>query len=492
MNIKKISTNVYLTIFQVIVSGLVFFLLYKYLYGTLGPEKIGIWSLLIGVTSVSRIGELGLSGGVVKFISEAISLNQKDKASKIVQTIFITLLVVVSILIFISYFPIQNILFFATKQEEVFLIKEILPISFLSILLMILVGVLGGSLDGAMLMGFKNLLLALSHIFYLLLVYKIVPIYGLIGLAYAQCIQYLILLVIMWTSLKREIKELPLLPYQWDFNVIKDMFSYSINFQAISIVGMFWEPVIKLMMSYWGGLASLGFFEMANKVIHQLRNIIIESTKIVVPLTAKNNLLDADPANHFRFVKNTFKISTFFSFLIFSLLAISTPLISFIWFGFINLHFIYITLVLLIGYLIITLSSPIFLINLGTGHVRQNLYSYIVMATTSIIFGNILGYLFNDDGVTFAVSFSLISSAIYLGYWYKSYIYDPGFIELFSSYKLPIILAILFTLMSLGSSIYFKSLLSLTFIFCLIILLCIFYYKIFNKLNLNLILFRKI
>ena len=145
----------------------------------MGAEKIGLWSLLIGITAVSRIGELGLTGGVVKFISEAVSQNQFDRVSKIIQTILITLVIIVSVLILISYIPIQNVLIFATKEEEVLLIKQILPISFISIFLMILFGVLGGSMDGVMLMGLKNFLLAISHVFYLLLVYKMVPLFGL-------------------------------------------------------------------------------------------------------------------------------------------------------------------------------------------------------------------------------------------------------------------------------------------------------------------------
>ena len=239
LNFKNIQANIFLTIFQVVASALVLFLLYRYLFDVLGAEKIGLWSLLIGITAVSRIGELGLTGGVVKFISESVTQNKFERASKIVQTIFISLLILVSVLIFISYLPVQNLLIFSTKQEEIQLIKEILPFSFLSIFLMILIGVLGGSLEGIMLMGFKNLLLGLSHIFYLFLVYKAVPLYGLIEVAYAQCVQYLILLIVMWIVLRREIKELPILPYQWDFKIIKEMFSYSMNFQAISIVECF-------------------------------------------------------------------------------------------------------------------------------------------------------------------------------------------------------------------------------------------------------------
>ena len=484
MNLKNIQSNVLLTIFQVAASGLVFFLLYKYLFETLGPEKIGLWSLLIGITAVSRIGELGLTGGVVKFISEAVAHNNFCKASKIIQTVFISLMITVLILIFISYVPIQNILIFATKEEEIVLIKQILPISFLSIFLMILIGVLSGSMDGIMLMGLKNFFLGVSHILFLFLVYKMVPIYGLIGVAYSQCIQYFILMVFMWLTLKREIKNLPIIPFQWDFQVIKDMFSYAINFQAISLVGMFWEPIIKIMMSYWGGLTSLGFYEMANKLILQTRNIIVESARIVVPVTAKNNATENDPNIHFTFVQNTMNITSFSLFYIFSLIAIFLPLISIFWHGSLNFTFIYFAFILLVGWFFSSFNAPIFLINLGTGHVRQNLYTYIIMAATSIIFGNVLGYFFMDLGVTFGVALSLIFSALYLGSWYKNNIFDPGFSRLLDIYKSVIIITPILSIISIYSVIHLDLITSLIVISFLVGAISIFCYTIFRKLNL--------
>lgn len=492
MNLKNIQSNILLTIFQVVASGLVFFLLYKYLFETLGAEKIGLWSLLIGITAVSRLGELGLTGGVVKFISEAVTQNQFGRVSKIIQTVLISLVIMVSVLIFISYVPVQNVLIFATKEEEILLIKQILPISFISIFLMIIFGVLGGSMDGVMLMGLKNFLLAISHVFYLLLVYKMVPLFGLIGVAYSQCIQYLFLILLTWTILKREIKNLPIIPFQWDFQVIKDMFSYAINFQAISIVGMFWEPIIKIMMSYWGGLTSLGFYEMANKLILQTRSIIVESARIVVPVTAKNNTTEQDPNIHFSFVQNTMNITSFSLFYIFSVIAISLPLISIFWLTSLNFTFIYIAFILLVGWFFSSFNAPIFLINLGTGHVRQNLYTYIIMAASSIIFGNMLGYFFMDIGVTVGVALSLMFSALYIGHWYKNNIFDPGFRRLLDIYKFLIILTPIFSIISIYSVIHLGLITSLMIILLLIGALSIFCYKIFQKLNLMSLVIRNL
>ena len=71
--LTNVNSNITLTVFQVVVSGLTFFFLYKYLFQELGAEKIGIWSLVIAIVSAARISEIGLSGGVVKYVAEARS-----------------------------------------------------------------------------------------------------------------------------------------------------------------------------------------------------------------------------------------------------------------------------------------------------------------------------------------------------------------------------------------------------------------------------------
>src|SRR5271165_2491820 len=83
--------SVIASIIQVIVSGLVFFVLFKYLFVKIGIEQIGVWSLVLATTSVSRVGELGLSAGVVRFVAQARANDNERRAEDVVQTVAITL-----------------------------------------------------------------------------------------------------------------------------------------------------------------------------------------------------------------------------------------------------------------------------------------------------------------------------------------------------------------------------------------------------------------
>ena len=70
---RRISANVIASIAQVLASSVAFFLLYRYLLDQLGVAQLGVWSLVLATTSVSRIGDLGLSAGVVKFVAQALA-----------------------------------------------------------------------------------------------------------------------------------------------------------------------------------------------------------------------------------------------------------------------------------------------------------------------------------------------------------------------------------------------------------------------------------
>ena len=65
---KQVFLNARVSIAQTIVVGLVLFILYRYLLATIGVEQLGLWSVVLASTSISRISELGLSGSVVKFL----------------------------------------------------------------------------------------------------------------------------------------------------------------------------------------------------------------------------------------------------------------------------------------------------------------------------------------------------------------------------------------------------------------------------------------
>ena len=69
----QILNNVWMTVIQVIVSAVSIVMAYRFLIVTLGVEQLGIWSLVLSIVAILRISEIGLSGGVVKFIASSLA-----------------------------------------------------------------------------------------------------------------------------------------------------------------------------------------------------------------------------------------------------------------------------------------------------------------------------------------------------------------------------------------------------------------------------------
>ncbi len=417
-SVTKTRVNVYLTILQVVVSGLTFFLLYRYLYEALGAEKIGLWSLVIAFASSARLGELGLAGGVVKFVAEARGQDDHLLAAKLIQTVLITLTVVLLVLAFPAFKLFALGLNFLVDEPYVYLGIQILPYTLLSISMMVGVAVIAGGMDGYMLMGLRNVVLSFSHIMYLVLVYFLVPSYDILGVAYAQCIQYVFLITTLWVLMKVRLRELPFVPHVWDFWLLRKMLRYGVTFQTITVVNMFFEPLIKVSMTYWSGLANLGLYEMANKLALQVRSIIVESNRIIVPMLAgkKNN------SNNFydrkELVLKSFRLVSFSSICLFGLMLVASPIISLLWLGEINDLFLLFLFIVSMGWAFNTLTGPVYFLNLATGSLAQNLMSHCITCLSGIILSNLMGYFFKAWGVILAASFSLMAGGLYLLVWY--------------------------------------------------------------------------
>ena len=66
INKKKIAISAGSSIIQTVVSGITVFILFKYILKTIGPEKLGIWSLVLAASSMVQVANLGMSGSIVK------------------------------------------------------------------------------------------------------------------------------------------------------------------------------------------------------------------------------------------------------------------------------------------------------------------------------------------------------------------------------------------------------------------------------------------
>lgn len=409
---KRLTRNIVLPIAQVVISGGVLFVLYRYLYDQLGVAQIGIWSLVMAASSVSRIGELGLSAGVVRFVAQALGRNDARRAALVIQTTAVTLGFVVGLAL-LAVYPLASFLLpYLLPDEEVSTALEIVPLALGSVWLMVMTSVFSGGLDGCLRMDIRSMLMAGSHVLYLGLAFMLVPRLGLQGIAWAQLGQYGVLATCLWVALRAQLKSLPWIPAQWRKALLVEMFGYGLRFQVITIVNMLFDPMVKVLMSRFGGLDALGFYEMANNLILKLRALIVEGSRVMVPSIA--SLGRSESAQTKRAFLQAYTLNYYVSILLFGLLGIATVPIAIIWLGDRQHTFILFALLLQLGWFCNTLIGPAYFSNLGLGDLRENMASHVISSLVTVIATVVLGAAIGAMGVVMAVAIGLISGSIFL------------------------------------------------------------------------------
>ena len=416
---RQVLFNAIMSMVQVVVIGGVLFILYRFLLKTIGVKQLGIWSLVLATTSVTQIANLGLSGGVVKFVAKYVARDEHKNVSAVIQTASLSVAAFIGVVLLVGYPVIKWMLGLVVVPESLPLALSILPFALFSLWLLAITSIFQSGLDGYQRIDLRSMLLMAGVIIHLCFCFMLAPTYGLMGVAYSSIIQNFSVLMISWVFLKRQSPFLPLLPYQWDKSFFKEIVNYGINFQLISISTMFYDPITKALLSKFGGLAMVGFYEMANRMVQQFRALIVSANQVLVPAIA--NLQEKNSEKIKEVYLTCYHLIFYLAVPLFSLIIVSTPLISELWIGHYESVFVIFGIFLSIGWLLNTVAAPAFFAYLGIGELRWNVTSHITIALLNAFLGFLLGVFYDGFGVVIGwiISLAVGSSLIYLSYHIK-------------------------------------------------------------------------
>ena len=281
MQTRRIFKNARMAVLQVLVTGLTLFFLYRFLLEALGVELLGVWSLVLATSSIVHIGNLGLSGSVVKFVAKYVARHEMVVAAEVIETAAITLGGVFLVLLVIAYPVLSKLLEVGLPTENLGDAMLLLPFALVSLWLAVITGTFQSGLDGCQRIDLRSILAIVGGILNLIFAVVFVQAYGFIGLGYAQVLQAVLILISSWFVLRGELRDLPLFPCRWRRSLFLEMLHYGINFQISSIAIMLYEPVTKWLMSYFGGLAMTGYYEMASRMVAQFRAIPVAANQVL-------------------------------------------------------------------------------------------------------------------------------------------------------------------------------------------------------------------
>lgn len=416
MQKQQILINAIMSIVQIVVIGVVLFILYRFLLNTIGVEQLGIWSLVLATTSVTQIANLGLSGSIVKFVAKYIARRENENVSGVIQTASLSVGLFATLILMIGYPIAKWILGLVIPPESLPSALAILPYAFLALWIMLVTSIFQAGLDGYQRIDIRSILLMGGAIIHLLLCFMLAPKYGLIGIAYARVIQNITILLSSWFFLKRYLPSLPIFPYRWNRSLFKEIIVYGMNFQVITITTMLYDPTTKALLSKFGGLSMVGYYEMANKMIRQLRAIIVSANQVLFPAIA--DLKERIPEKIQSIYITSYQLLLYLAMPLYSLIIVSMPIISELWIGYYERIFVLFGTLLAIGWFLNTLNAPSYFTNLGTGELRWNVISHIVKALLNASLGFLLGFFYGGIGIVIAwvISLALGGSIIYLSY----------------------------------------------------------------------------
>lgn len=435
---QRVSKNVLVAVLQILVTGSVLFVLYRFLVIEVGVQQVGVWSLVYAVASVSGIAQLGIGGSVVRYVAKYLANSSRSDASNCIQTAVISSFVLMTIGASLLYPLLYRLLGVVVESHQIAVAQTLLLPALVAVILNAVSGVSQSALDGSQRIDIRGYIIMAGGLIYLACVYQLVPAYGVIGLVYAQIIQGLFLLIVTWIFLRLVLPNLPLIPHCWSRGKFGEMLGYGVNFQLISLTQVFNDPATKLLLGHFGGLSVIGYYEMANRMVMQLRALLVAGNQVLVPVVSVVSEGGGSGLSklYLKSLGITLFVSTPFFFIIISI----SPFISRIWVGSYESVFVLSVVIISLSRWINTLSSPAYFSYLGTGYLRAIVVGHISVSFFNVLFGFTLGGFMGGLGPIVGSAIALSLGGVFIIASYHK-MYGIRLIDVNLRYFIPILLA---------------------------------------------------
>jgi O-antigen/teichoic acid export membrane protein len=420
---KRLLPNAVFAIIQVLISSVVLFLLYRFLVKQLGIEALGVWTLVMAATSLANISNLGISGGIVRFVSHYLAKGDSKSAASAVETGVISLAILVSVAGISLWLAIDWGLGWIIPAAWLPEAKALSPFSILALWFSVIGGVVHSALEGCHRSDLRSISTTVCQPLLLIGAVMLSPTLGLKGVALAQIGQYVVWIVIGWVLLKRQIAPLPLLPFRWSKKLFSEMWRYGVNFQIVSILLILSEPLAKGLLSYYTNLSSVAYFEMANRLIVQAKGLLTSANQVITPYYAKLQATDSAKISHI-YLRNLQLVALLGSVLFGTILA-SGPLLSLIWIGHLEIQFLVFLGILSMGWFANALAIPAYFANLGIAHLGPNVRGHLVIMLGMVVVSVSLGPWFKPYGSALAWPAGLLLGSFVINQGFLRHIQLP-------------------------------------------------------------------
>ena len=407
LNLRK---SVVFALAEFVINIALVFLSYRLVILQGGLEAVGVWATLFAWTTLIRLGDAGMANATLRFIAMRDIETQAQDVRTYAETGILANAALFAILAITGYAimaPFVPALVGPAHEAEA---AAVLPWLFLSFLLLNISGVILGTLQGLHL-GFRRSQISVAGtLLQLVAVFLLVPRLGLMGLAVAQIIQYGATAIIGWLLVRRSAKIGDLLPWRFSVPAFRDMLGYSLKAQAANIANGLFEPLSKILVAQFGGMAMQGLYELAFKAVALSRNAI--ASGLMASLPAMTHLGTRGLAEARSLYDRSVKLTTIAISAVALGLVAASPLIGYLWLGETSLHLTFFIALIAAGFVFNTIGAPAYNLGLATGQMTGNIATAVGSLVILLTFGWVLGTTLGATGVIAIVGLCLAANGV--------------------------------------------------------------------------------
>jgi len=392
----------------------------------LGTEEYGVFSLIIVVGNLNVFTNLGLTSSLIKFLAEQGKVQESHY--DIIITFFLTIGIFLPFTLLAAYFNKFVLLDILTVPANVFDNAKVFYLFLLGANYLLVSGqVAKAVLDSSQKIVTTNFLQILYNFIYWGLILTVLLLgYHLPQIGMASFTAALIWFISITYKSLQYWGKFSLSGISKNYRrIAKKQLSYGSKIYAGGLIGFFYIPLSKILISHFIGISEVGFFDIALRIKNQLLGII---SKIFYPLYPLISSLK--DKNKIRLLVHDLEQKTFFFVVPLIIIIIFTtfPFVH-LWIGQ-NVKIISISVILIVSAFMLgsinTLPNYQFLIAKGHADKTIVLQACNVFFNTLLFFTTLkwLGYYAAVAGNVTAIMSSFVLSLYYQKKYLNSLIFD--------------------------------------------------------------------
>jgi len=412
------TRNAALSAIQQIILTINLIILLNIIIDQLGTDLLGVWSLVLASTSVSRVANFGLASGVTRFVTDHRARLEDIEIPASVSTSLYGVLILVMVVGGIVYLPARIWIGSILDGEYAQIGIAILPVGIGSAVLASTSSVLTATLEAYERVDLRVLIVATSNVIFVVVSALLIGPFGLMGLAFAQLLQYGIILISAGAAVTGLAGTEAIMPHSVSLGRLNEMKGYTAGIQACSIMQIFYDPAIKTMISIFGGIAAVGTYEIAARVLLQAHNFVAAAYVGFLPSLMVADSSDPRMASKYRQGSGVLaKVAAIG--LVFVGVATARSIAASVDIQNFGEFYLYVTM-LALGFAANVWSFPAYFSNLSTMRVTRNVVAVALRLILIILLGLAFGRVGDSRGVAAAWAVAAMASAALLQWLYRS------------------------------------------------------------------------